>query len=56
MTCPLVTKSMTSNLRMDGEDPYSTAYVENLLGVILKNKNFILILGIKRMENYPGYC
>lgn len=33
MSTPIVTKSITSNLRMEGEDPYSTVYVENLLGV-----------------------
>ncbi len=39
MSSPLVTKSMTSNMRMEGDDPYSTSYVENLLGV--KN-NFLI--------------
>ena len=31
----LVTKSLSSNLRLENEDPYSTLYVENLLGVKL---------------------
>jgi hypothetical protein len=34
MSSPLVTKSIASNMRLEGEDLYSTVYVENLLGVI----------------------
>jgi hypothetical protein len=35
MSSPLVTKSIASNLnmRLEGEELYSTVYVDNLLGV-----------------------
>jgi hypothetical protein len=31
-TSPMISKSINNN-RMDNDDPYSTLYVENLLGV-----------------------
>ena len=51
MSNSLVSKSIASNMRIEGEDLYSTVYVENLLGVIKKIKK-----GFKRMEKYSGYC
>ena len=32
-TSPMISKSLAGNNRMDNDDPYSTLYVENLLGV-----------------------
>jgi hypothetical protein len=31
---PMISKNLSGNNRMDNDDPYSTLYVENLLGVI----------------------
>ena len=45
---PLVSKSINS--RVD-DDPYSTLYVENLLGVRILG----LFLGAERVEEYSGY-
>jgi hypothetical protein len=46
MTSPLISK----NFKSDGhDDPYSTLYVENLLGVFLQ-----ITIGIERMEKYTG--
>lgn len=33
-TSPFVSKSMTGNTRLENDEPYSTIYIENLLGVL----------------------
>lgn len=39
-TSPIISKSFSGNNRLESEDPYSTVYVENLLGVRYKKLTY----------------
>ena len=55
-TSPMISKSLSGNNRIEMDDPYSTLYVENLLGVKIEWFNDYCIIGVERMEEYTRNC